>query len=60
MKFQFIKPKKIDFKPRRTKAKGRGGTAKIVKSKKALKDLAKKVRKTIITLIKFIINQVTL
>ncbi|XP_014212281.1 WD repeat-containing protein 46-like isoform X2 [Copidosoma floridanum] len=41
-KLLFVKPKKIDFKPRRTKAKGRGGTAKVVKSKKALKEQAKR------------------
>ena len=31
------------MKPRRTKAKGKGGTAKVVKSKKALRELAKRV-----------------
>ncbi|XP_011506251.1 PREDICTED: WD repeat-containing protein 46 [Ceratosolen solmsi marchali] len=41
-KLLFIKPKTIDFKPRRSKAKGKGGTAKIVKSKKALKELARR------------------
>ncbi|XP_001605963.1 WD repeat-containing protein 46 [Nasonia vitripennis] len=41
-KLLFIKPKKIDFKPRRTKAKGKGGTAKVVRSKKALKELARR------------------
>ncbi|XP_006558457.2 WD repeat-containing protein 46 [Apis mellifera] len=35
----YLKPKEIDFKPRRTKAKGRGGTAKVIKTKKILKDL---------------------
>ncbi|XP_011145318.1 WD repeat-containing protein 46 [Harpegnathos saltator] len=35
----YIKPKPIDFKPRHTRAKGKGGTAKIIKTKKILKDL---------------------
>ncbi|XP_032674154.1 WD repeat-containing protein 46 [Odontomachus brunneus] len=35
----YIKPKSIDFKPRQTRAKGKGGTAKIIKTKKILKDL---------------------
>ena len=43
IQLQFLKPKDIDFKPRRTKAKGKGGTAKVVKSKKILKQLAKRV-----------------
>ncbi|OAD61823.1 WD repeat-containing protein 46 [Eufriesea mexicana] len=34
-----LKPKDIDFKPRRTKAKGKGGTAKVIKTKKILKGL---------------------
>jgi len=41
--FQYIKPKPIDYKPRRTKAKGKGGTAKIIKTKKILKDLHRRV-----------------
>ncbi|XP_058804778.1 WD repeat-containing protein 46 [Phymastichus coffea] len=41
-KLLYLKPKKIDFKPRKTKAKGKGGTAKVVKSKKALKEQARK------------------
>ncbi|KAJ8680917.1 hypothetical protein QAD02_016704 [Eretmocerus hayati] len=41
-KLLFIKPKQINFKPRRTKAKGKGGTAKVVKSKRALKELARR------------------
>lgn len=40
-KLLFIKPKKIDFTPRKTKAKGKGGTAKVIKSRKILKQLAK-------------------
>ncbi|KZC07798.1 WD repeat-containing protein 46, partial [Dufourea novaeangliae] len=35
----YLKPKDVDFKPRRTKAKGKGGTAKVIKTKKILKDL---------------------
>nr|XP_033321984.1 WD repeat-containing protein 46 [Megalopta genalis] len=38
-KLLYLKPKDIEFKPRRTKAKGRGGTAKVIKTKKILKDL---------------------
>lgn len=38
----YLKPKNIDFKPRRTKAKGKGGTAKVVKTKKILKELSRK------------------
>lgn len=38
----YIKPKEIDFKPRKTKAKGKGGTAKIIKTKKILKELKRK------------------
>ncbi|KAL0124382.1 hypothetical protein PUN28_006305 [Cardiocondyla obscurior] len=38
-KLLYIKPKPINFEPRRTKAKGKGGTAKIIKTKKILKDL---------------------
>ncbi|XP_066594976.1 WD repeat-containing protein 46 [Prorops nasuta] len=38
----FIKPKAIDFKPRRSKAKGKGGTAKVIKTKKILKELQRK------------------
>ncbi|KAL2719125.1 WD repeat-containing protein 46 [Vespula squamosa] len=41
-KLLYIKPKKIDFKPRNTKAKGKGGTAKIIKTKKILKDLKRR------------------
>ncbi|XP_003699888.2 WD repeat-containing protein 46 [Megachile rotundata] len=41
-KLLYLKPKNIDFKPRRTKAKGKGGTAKVIKTKKILKDLSKK------------------
>ncbi|XP_015126820.1 WD repeat-containing protein 46 [Diachasma alloeum] len=41
-KLLFIKPQAIDFKPRRTKAKGKGGTAKVVKTKKILKELKRK------------------
>ncbi|XP_033227962.1 WD repeat-containing protein 46 isoform X3 [Belonocnema kinseyi] len=40
-KLLYLKPKDIDFTPRKTKAKGKGGTAKVVKSKKILKQLAK-------------------
>lgn len=40
---QYLKPKQIDFKPRRTKAKGKGGTAKVVKSKRILKELSRRV-----------------
>ncbi|XP_018372504.1 PREDICTED: WD repeat-containing protein 46 [Trachymyrmex cornetzi] len=38
-KLLYVKPKPINFEPRRTKAKGKGGTAKIIKTKKILKDL---------------------
>ncbi|CAD1469022.1 unnamed protein product, partial [Heterotrigona itama] len=38
----YLKPKNIDFKPRRTKAKGKGGTAKVIKTKKILKELNRK------------------
>ncbi|XP_034194274.2 WD repeat-containing protein 46 [Osmia lignaria lignaria] len=41
-KLLHLKPKNIDFKPRRTKAKGKGGTAKVIKTKKILKDLSKR------------------
>ncbi|XP_063972733.1 WD repeat-containing protein 46 [Diachasmimorpha longicaudata] len=41
-KLLFIKPQAIDFKPRKTKAKGKGGTAKVVKTKKILKELKRK------------------
>ncbi|KAF7996185.1 hypothetical protein HCN44_001817 [Aphidius gifuensis] len=41
-KLMFIKPKKVDFKPSRTKAKGKGGTAKIVKTKNILKALSRR------------------
>ncbi|XP_008555753.1 WD repeat-containing protein 46 [Microplitis demolitor] len=41
-KLAFVKPKTIDFKPRKTKAKGKGGTAKVVKTKKILKELEKR------------------
>lgn len=41
-KLLYLKPKDIDFKPRRTKAKGKGGTAKIIKTKKILKDLSRR------------------
>ncbi|CAD6242782.1 GSCOCG00009574001-RA-CDS [Cotesia congregata] len=41
-KLPFVKPKNIDFKPRETKAKGKGGTAKVVKTKKILKELEKR------------------
>ncbi|XP_078044482.1 WD repeat-containing protein 46 [Augochlora pura] len=34
-----LKPKDIEFNPRRTKVKGKGGTAKVIKTKKILKDL---------------------
>ncbi|XP_043254084.1 WD repeat-containing protein 46 [Colletes gigas] len=37
-----VKPKDIDFKPRRTKAKGKGGTAKVIKTKQILKDLSRR------------------
>lgn len=40
---QYLKPKSIDYKPRRTKAKGKGGTAKVIKNKKILKDCNRKV-----------------
>ncbi|XP_046479469.1 WD repeat-containing protein 46 [Neodiprion pinetum] len=40
-KLLHLKPKKINFEPRKTKAKGKGGTAKIVKTKKILKDLSR-------------------
>ncbi|KAG7201994.1 hypothetical protein KM043_004684 [Ampulex compressa] len=39
---KYIKPKEIDFKPRKTKAKGKGGTAKVIKAKKILKELSRK------------------
>ncbi|XP_076755431.1 WD repeat-containing protein 46 [Xylocopa sonorina] len=38
-KLLHLKPMKIDFKPRRTKSKGKGGTVKVLKTKKILKDL---------------------
>ena len=38
-KLLYLKPKAIDYRPRRTKAKGKGGTAKVIKTKKILKDL---------------------
>ncbi|EZA60994.1 hypothetical protein DMN91_005050 [Ooceraea biroi] len=38
----YIKPKTIDFKPRRTKTKGKGGTAKIIKTKRILKELSRR------------------
>lgn len=41
-KLLHVKPKEIDFKPRKTKAKGKGGTAKVIKTKKILKDLKRK------------------
>ncbi|XP_043605780.1 WD repeat-containing protein 46 [Bombus pyrosoma] len=41
-KLLYLKPKNIDFKPRRTKAKGKGGTAKVIKTKKILKELSRK------------------
>ncbi|XP_014223171.1 WD repeat-containing protein 46 [Trichogramma pretiosum] len=41
-KLGYVKPRQIDFKPRKTKAKGKGGTAKVIKSKKALKLKAKR------------------
>ncbi|XP_031849560.1 WD repeat-containing protein 46 [Nomia melanderi] len=41
-KLLFLKPKSIDYKPRRTKAKGKGGTAKVIKNKKILKDRNRK------------------
>lgn len=41
--FQFLKPRKIDFKPLRTKAKGKGGTANVIKSKNNLKEIARRV-----------------
>ncbi|XP_060811824.1 WD repeat-containing protein 46 [Bombus pascuorum] len=41
-KFLYLKPKNINFKPRRTKAKGKGGTAKVIKTKKILKELRRK------------------
>lgn len=41
-KLLYLKPKDIDFKPRRTKAKGKGGTAKVIKTKKILKDLSRR------------------
>lgn len=40
---QHLKPKDVDFKPRRTKAKGKGGTAKVIKTKKILKALNRRV-----------------
>lgn len=43
---QYLKPQAIDYKPRKTKAKGKGGTAKIVKTKKILKELERKVSMT--------------
>ncbi|XP_012275379.1 WD repeat-containing protein 46 [Orussus abietinus] len=41
-KLLYIKPKTIDFKPRKTKSKGKGGTAKVVKTKKILKEQRRK------------------
>ncbi|XP_053988894.1 WD repeat-containing protein 46 [Hylaeus volcanicus] len=41
-KLVYLKPKNIDFKPRRTKAKGKGGTAKVIKTKRILKDLSRR------------------
>ncbi|XP_015605827.1 WD repeat-containing protein 46 [Cephus cinctus] len=41
-KLLHVKPKKIDFKPRKTKAKGKGGTAKVIKTKKILNELARR------------------
>ncbi|XP_012269208.2 WD repeat-containing protein 46 [Athalia rosae] len=41
-KLLHLKPKKIDFEPRKTKAKGKGGTAKIIKTKKILNDLSRR------------------
>ncbi|XP_076233306.1 WD repeat-containing protein 46 [Calliopsis andreniformis] len=41
-KILYLKPKDIDFKPRRTKAKGKGGTAKVIKSKKILNELSRR------------------
>ncbi|XP_015182701.1 PREDICTED: WD repeat-containing protein 46 [Polistes dominula] len=41
-KLLYIKPKEIDFKPRKTKSKGKGGTAKVIKTKKILKELSRK------------------
>ncbi|XP_076654180.1 WD repeat-containing protein 46 [Halictus rubicundus] len=41
-KVLYLKPKDVDFKPRRTKAKGKGGTAKVIKTKKILKDLSRR------------------
>ena len=38
-----MKPKDIDFKPRKTKAKGKGGTAKVIRTKKILKELSRRV-----------------
>lgn len=39
---QFLKPPRIDFEPRR-KGKGKGGSAKVFKNKKIVKEQAKKV-----------------
>ncbi|XP_076276822.1 WD repeat-containing protein 46 [Lasioglossum baleicum] len=41
-KVLYLKPKDVDFKPRRTKAKGKGGTAKVIKTKNILKDLSRR------------------
>ncbi|XP_072743502.1 WD repeat-containing protein 46 [Anoplolepis gracilipes] len=41
-KLLYVKPKPINFEPRRTKAKGKGGTAKIIKTKKILKELSRR------------------
>ncbi|KAI4502748.1 hypothetical protein M0802_001792 [Mischocyttarus mexicanus] len=41
-KLLYIKPPKIDFKPRKTKSRGKGGTAKVIKTKKILKELGRK------------------
>ncbi|XP_043274865.1 WD repeat-containing protein 46 [Venturia canescens] len=41
-KLLHIKPKSIDFKPRKTKAKGKGGTAKVIRTKKILKEISRK------------------
>ncbi|XP_017885448.1 WD repeat-containing protein 46 [Ceratina calcarata] len=41
-KILYLKPQDIDFTPRKTKSKGKGGTAKVLKTKKILKDLSRK------------------
>ncbi|KOC66044.1 WD repeat-containing protein 46, partial [Habropoda laboriosa] len=42
MNILHLKPKRIDFTPRKTKAKGKGGTAAVIKTKRILKDLSRK------------------